>query len=251
MSGHSKWSTIKRSKAASDARRGQLFTKLAKEIIIAAKKGGGNPDANFQLRMAVQRAKDQNMPSDSIERSIKKATGDLGGQNQMEEVVYEGYGPGGTAVLLEAVTDNKKRTVADVRNTFTKTGGNMADAGAVMWQFEQKGVIVVAAEPERAEELTLATIDAGAEDFETVDSTLQIFSSPQSMEGVRQTLADQGAEIQSSELSMVPKNTVPLDEKTAAQALRLLDKLEELEDIQRVYSNADFPESALQEYSDE
>jgi len=250
MSGHSKWSTIKHGKAITDARRGKLFTKLAKEIIIAAKKGGGNPGANFHLRMAVQRAKDHNMPNDSIERSIKKATGDASGQDQMEEVVYEGYGPGGTAVLLQAVTDNKKRTVADVRSTFTKTGGNMADVGAVIWQFEQKGVIVVAAKPEEAEEFTLATIDAGAEDFETFDSTLQIFSSPQSLEGVRQTLADQGAEIHSSELSMVPKSMVPLDEKTAAQTLKLLDKLEELEDVQRVYSNADFPETTLQEYRD-
>ena len=248
MSGHSKWSTIKHGKAITDARRGQLFTKLAKEIIAAVRQGGGDPDMNVRLRMAVQKAKDNNMPGGNIERAIKRGTGDAPGQEQMAEVVYEGYGPGGTAVLLEVLTDNKNRTVSDVRSTFTKTGGSLAQAGAVAWQFEQKGVVVVDLGPDESEELELAAIDAGADDFETFDSTLHVYSTPQSLEQVRKTLAEHGAVIKSSELSMMAKNTVALDEKTALSTLRLLDQLEELDDIQRVFSNADFADAALEEY---
>lgn len=251
MSGHSKWSTIKHSKAVTDARRGQLFTKLAKEIIAAARQGGGDPDMNLRLRMAVQKAKDNNVPSGNIERAIKKGTGDGSGQDQIVEVVYEGYGPGGTAILLQALTDNRNRTVSDVRSTFTKTGGSLAQAGAVAWQFEQKGVVVVDVGPDEAEALELAAIDAGAGDFETFDSTLHVYSVPESLEEVRKILAEQGGSIRSSELSMVPKNTVALDEKTAMRTLRLLDRLEELDDIQRVFSNADFPDAALAEYGRE
>ena len=251
MSGHSKWSTIKHGKAVTDARRGKLFTKLAKEIIAAVRQGGGDPDANFRLRMAVQRARDSNMPSDNIERAIKRASGDGAGQDQMEEVVYEGYGPGGTAILLEALTDNKNRTVSDIRSTLTKTGGNLASAGAVAWQFAQRGLVVIDAPPEDAEDLALLAIDAGAEDFETVDMTLHAYTAGDSLEHIRKTLAEGGASVKSSELSMVPTSTVTMDDKTARQALRLLDQLEELDDIQKVYSNADFPEEVLEQYGAE
>ena len=251
MSGHSKWSTIKHGKAVSDARRGQLFTKLAKEIIIAAGQGGGDPDSNFRLRMAVQRARDSNMPADNIKRAVKRGTGEGSERDQMAEVTYEGYGPGGTAILLQTVTDNKNRTVSDIRSTLSKGGGNMSEAGSVAWQFEQKGVVVVEADGLDPEELALEAIDAGAEDFEAEESTLHIYSTPDRLEDLRQAMAERGASVTSSELSMIPKNTVPLDERAAKSALRLLDRLEELDDVQRVFSNADFPDAALQEYENE
>ena len=250
MSGHSKWSTIKHAKAATDAKRGKLFTKLAREIIIAARQGGGDIDMNVRLRMAVQRAKDNNMPNDNVDRAIKRGTGE-GDQDQMIEVTYEGYGPGGTAIMLEALTDNRNRTVSDIRSTLTRAGGNLAQTGAVAWQFEQKGVLVVTAEDEEAEELQLLAIDAGAEDFEAFDSTLQIFSPPDRLEEIRNSLSDKDAPIVSSELSMIPTITVALDDKVAIQALRLLDQLEDLDDVQRVYSNADFPDEVLQQYGAE
>ena len=249
MSGHSKWSTIKHGKAIVDARRAIVFTKLSKEIIIAARQGGGDPDMNFRLRIAVQKAKDSNMPAANIERAIKRGDGTDGSAVQMEELTYEGYGPGGTAILLQALTDNKNRTVSEVRSTFTKIGGSMAEAGAVAWQFEQKGVVVVNANEDQADELTMVAIDAGADDIETVDTTLHAYSAPSDMEEIRRTLAESGAEIESSELAMVPKNTIELDEKTAMQTLRLLDQLEELDDIQKVFSNADFPDETLAEYA--
>ena len=251
MSGHSKWSTIKHGKAVTDARRAQLFTKLTKEIIVAARQGGGNIDSNSRLRMAIQRAKDSNVPAGNIDRAIKRATGEGGGADQMSEVMYEGYGPGGAAILLSVVTDNRNRTSADVRSTLTKAGGHLADAGAVAWQFEQKGVVVVEADPEETEELTLVAIDAGADDFETFDSSLQVTSAGGSLEEIRRTLVEHGASVKSSELSMVPNNTLPLDESTAMRTLRLLDSLEELDDVQKVFTNADFPDSALERYQDE
>ena len=251
MSGHSKWSTIKHGKAVTDARRSQLFTKLAKEIIVAARHGGGSPDGNLRLRMAIQRAKDQNMPSDNIDRAIKRGTGEGSDQDQMAEVTYEGYGPGGTAIMLQTLTDNRNRTVSDIRSTLTKVGGNMAEAGAVAWQFEQKGVIVVEADEAQTEDLTLIAIDAGADDFEAFDSTLNIYSEPSALEEVRKVLAENNAVISSSEVSMLPTNTITLEPKEALQTLRLLDRLEELDDVQRVFSNADFPDEVLEEYGSE
>ena len=251
MSGHSKWSTIKHGKAVTDARRGQLFTKLAKEVIIAAQQGGGDPNANFRLRIAVQRAKDANMPVDNIQRAIKRATGEGSDGDQMTEVIYEGYGPGGTAILLQTVTDNKNRTVSDIRSTFSKGGGNMSEAGTVAWQFEQKGVVVAESGSRDPDELALEAIDAGADDFDADGTRLHLYAAPDRMEDLRKAMADSGASVTSSELAMIPKNTVPLDEKTAMSALRLLDRLEELDDVQRVFSNADFPDSALEEYEKE
>jgi YebC/PmpR family DNA-binding regulatory protein len=251
MSGHSKWSSIKHGKAITDARRGQLFTKLAREIIVAARQGGGDPEINFRLRMAIQRAKENNVPADNIERAIKRGSGVGEGDQQLSEVIYEGYGPGGTAIMLEALTDNRNRTVSDIRSTFSRTGGKLAEAGSAARQFVRRGIIVVEVDPERAEDLALVAIDAGAEDFETFDSTLHLYSTPDGLEGLRQTLADNDAPITSSEVSMVPTNTVALDEKTARQTLRLLDRLEELDDVQRVFSNADFPDELLEQYRDE
>lgn len=249
MSGHSKWSTIKHAKGVNDARRGKLFTKLTKEIIVAVKQGGADPESNFKLRMAVQRAKDQNLPGDTIDRAIKRASGEGSDGAQMVETTYEGYGPGGIAILVEALTDNKNRTVSDVRSTLSKSGGNLANAGAVAWQFDQQGVIVAEADADTAEDLALAAIDAGAIDFDTDDGVVSFYSTPSDLEDVREALSAVGASLRSSEISMVPQNTVPLDEKEAARTLRLLDQLEDLDDVQRVYSNADFPDDALTEYS--
>jgi YebC/PmpR family DNA-binding regulatory protein len=251
MSGHSKWSSIKHGKAVTDARRGQLFTKLTREIIALARKSGGDPEANFGLRMAMQRAKDSNMPSDNIERAIKRATGEGTAQDQMIEATYEGYAPGGTAILLETLTDNRNRTVSEIRAAFTKAGGSLAEAGAVSWQFEQKGVIVVEASSDQAEELALVAIDAGADDFETFDSALYIYATLDRLEDLRKAMSEQNATIKSYEVSMLPKNTISLDEKAALRALRLLDRLEELDDVQRVFSNADFPDEVLEEYRKE
>ena len=251
MSGHSKWSTIKHAKAITDARRGKLFTKLTREIIIAARQGGGDPDMNIRLRMAIQKAKDNNMPNDNIDRAVKRGTGASSDQDQMAEFTYEGYGPGGIAIMLQTLTDNRNRTVSDIRSTLTKAGGNLAQSGAVAWQFEQKGVVVVTAPEEEADELALVAIDAGADDFESFDDTLQIFSAPDKLEEIRRTLTDTQAAIVSSELSMIPSNTISLDAKSATQTLRLLDQLEELDDVQKVYSNADFPDEVLDQYRDE
>ena len=244
MSGHSKWSTIKHGKAVTDARRGKLFTKLTREIIVAAR-SGSDIDSNVKLRVAVQKARDANMPKDNVERAIKKGSGEDGSQLQMIEAFYEGYGPGGIAILLETLTDNKNRS------TFTKSGGNMAESGSVMWQFSQKGIVIVDAQDDLAEEMALTAIDAGADDFETYDSTLEIFASPSNLEEVRRALTGISAEIRSSELAMIPQNTIMLDSKTAKQTLRLMDLLEDLDDVQKVYSNADFPDEALSEYGNE
>ncbi|MDA0770260.1 MAG: YebC/PmpR family DNA-binding transcriptional regulator [Chloroflexi bacterium] len=251
MSGHSKWSTIKHAKAITDARRGKLFTKLTKEIIIAARQGGADTGMNIRLRMAMQKARDANMPKDNIDRAIKRGTGEGAEADLMVEFIYEGYGPGGTAILLETLSDNKNRTVSDVRATLTKAGGNLAQSGAVAWQFQQKGVVVLDADEKAAEEYTLVAIDAGAEDFDSFDSTLQIFSPPELLETVRSTLSESNASIVSSELSMIPTITISLDQKTAMQTLRLLDLLEDLDDVQRVFSNADFPDEAMEQYQGE
>ena len=248
MSGHSKWSTIKHGKAATDARRGQLFTKLAKEIIVAVKQGGEDPDMNTRLRMAVQKARDSNMPSDNIGRAIKRGSGAGAGQDQMAEVVYEGYGPGGVAILLHALTDNRQRTVSDVRASFSKAGGNLGEAGCVSWNFDSRGVVTAEVELDQGDDVALAAIDAGAEDFKLDGSYLEVYAIPENLETLRNALEQQGVKVTSVDLSMVPRNTVLLDAKVADQTLRLLDHLEELDDIQKVYTNADFPDEALEQY---
>jgi YebC/PmpR family DNA-binding regulatory protein len=247
MSGHSKWSTIKRQKGVADAKRGALFTKVAREISVAARQGGGDPDANYRLRLAVEKARSVNMPADNIRRTIEKATG--GGEaEQFEEIVYEGYGPGGVAVLVEAQTDNRNRTAAEVRSMFTKTGGQLAGSGAVAWQFEPRGLISIARNGVDADEVTLAAIDAGAEDVDTDDAeVIEIYTAPTDLETVRQALDAAGVKVDSAESTMIAKQTVDLDSSKARQALRLVELLEDLDDVQRVTANFEIPEDVFAE----
>lgn len=248
MSGHSKWSTIKHQKGVTDARRGQLFTKLAREITVAARQGGGDADSNFRLRLAVQKARENNMPQDNVDRAIKRGAGGGEGGGDLEEALYEGYGPGGVAIMLQALTDNRKRTVSDVRSSFTRAGGSLGEAGCVSWNFESRGVVTAEVDPDLGEEIALAAIDAGAEDFNLDGSFLEVYTSFENLEVLRSSMEEQGVKVTSAELSMVPRNTIALDARAADQTLRLLDILEELDDIQKVYSNADFPDEALEKY---
>ncbi|MFC1968973.1 YebC/PmpR family DNA-binding transcriptional regulator [Chloroflexota bacterium] len=244
MSGHSKWSSIKRQKGVTDAKRGQLFTKLTREIIIAVREGGNNPDGNFRLRLAVQRARDNNMPLDNIERAIKRGSGELEGV-VLVELTFEGYGPGGAAILVNALTDNRNRTLQEVRNIFSRGGGNLGESGCVAWLFESRGVITVKADNMDAEELALQAIDAGAEDVKVADDFVEIYTNPEELVSVRGALEQKEIALASTELAMLPKTVVELEEKAATQILRLLDKLEDLDEVQHVATNADFPDSVL------
>jgi YebC/PmpR family DNA-binding regulatory protein len=246
MSGHSKWSQIKRQKGANDAKRGAVFTKVAREIMIAARAGGGDPDGNFRLRLAMEKARSVNMPADNIKRAIERAAGSGEGE-QIEEIVYEGYGPGGVAILVEAATDNRNRTAADVRSIFTKAGGQLAGSGAVAWQFEPRGLIAVPADGRDPDELTLTAIDAGAEDVEESDDRIEIYTSPGDLERVRKSLDAAGLPVESAESAMVAKNTVEVDEQRARQNLRLVEALEDLDDVQRVTANFEIPEELFAE----
>lgn len=248
MSGHSKWSQIKRQKGAADAKRGQLFTKLSKELTLAVREGGDNPDMNPRLRLAMQKAHDHNMPMESVERAIKRGAGGTEGANLIE-VNFEGYGPGGVAILLVVLTDNRNRTVSEIRNVFARGGGSLGESGCVAWIFQPKGMITI--EAADTEELALFAIDAGAEDVKVVDSLLEIYTSPGELENLRKALEEKNLTVVSAEVSMVPNNTTMLDEKTALHTLRLLDRLEELDDVQRVFTNADFPDEALEQYREQ
>ncbi len=247
MSGHSKWSTIKRQKGVADVKRGALFTKVAREISVAARQGGGDPDANYRLRLAIEKARSVNMPADNIRRTIDKATG--GGEaEQYEEIVYEGYGPGGIAVLVEAQTDNRNRTAAEVRSMFSKSGGQLAGAGAVAWQFEPRGLISVARAGVDADEVALAAIDAGAEDVDTDDAeVIEVYTPPADLESVRRALEALGIAVESAETTMYARQTVDLDSSKARQALRLVELLEDLDDVQRVTANFEIPEDVFAE----
>ena len=247
MSGHSKWASIKHQKGVTDARRGQLFTKLTREIIIATRESGNSPDTNFRLRMAMQKARDSNMPQDNIERAIKRGSGELGGAT-LSEVILEGYGPSGTAILVKALSDNRNRTIQDVRNTFSRHGGSLGENGCVAWLFGQKGVITIKIDDSDPDELALSAIDAGAEDVKVETDYLEVYTKPEEMEKVRAALEQQSIPITSSEISMVPSNTVQLEDKAAMQAIRLMDKLEDIDEVQNVFSNADFPDSVLEDY---
>ena len=248
MSGHSKWSSIKHQKGAADARRGQLFTKLTREIIIAVREGGSNPDTNFRLRLAIQKARDSNMPADNIERSIKRGSGEIEGA-QLVEMVMEGYGPNGTAILVQALSDNRNRTVQDVRNLFVRNGGSMGEAGCVAWLFDSKGMITVETSNNvDTEELSLLAIDAGAEDIKEEKDQIEIYTRPEDLEAVRTALTQNNMPVASAEVTMVPKTLVELEEKQALQTLRLLDKLEQLDEVQSVSSNADFYDTVVEKY---
>lgn len=247
MSGHSKWSTIKRQKAASDARKGQLFTKLAREITLAARQGGGDLEANFRLRLVVDKARAGNMPKDSIERAIKRGTGELKGE-ALEEVTYEAYAPHGVALILSTLTDNRNRAVADIRRVLTRVGGNMGEVGSVTWLFDQKGMIAVEVSPAQAEELALLAIDAGAEDVHIEDGLVEIYTGPQDLPKVKETLEKAQAAISSAELTRLPKTRVQLGMEETLQTMRLIDSLEELEDVQQVWSNIEIPDELIEKY---
>ncbi len=251
MSGHSKWSTIKRAKGAADAKRGALFTKLARDITLAASQGGGgDPDMNFRLRLAIDKAKANNMPQDSIARAVKRGAGEGGdAADSLVEITYEGYGPGGGAILLQALTDNRNRTAAEVRSAFNKGGGSLGESGCVAWNFEVKGALTVAiADDERAEELGLLAIDAGAEDVKIEEGTLEIYTAPDTLQAVQGALAAEGVTPEAADIVMAPKSTIALDNRAAEQTLRLLDLLEDLADVQKAYTNADFPAEVLEQY---
>jgi YebC/PmpR family DNA-binding regulatory protein len=244
MSGHSKWHSIKHKKGATDAKRGKLFTKFIKEITVAARTGGGDPDANARLRKAILDAKAGNMPNDTIDRAIRRGTGAEEGVNY-EEITYEGYGPGGVALLIEAVTDNRNRTVAEIRHMFSKNGGNLGEAGSVGWLFEKKGYIVVdkAAKPE--EELFEIAIEAGADDLRDDEDNFEIITSPENFEGVQSAIKSAGIEPQMAEVSMVPQTYVKLEGSNAQQMLRLMETIEDHDDVQKVYANFDIDEADM------
>ncbi|HZC31018.1 MAG TPA: YebC/PmpR family DNA-binding transcriptional regulator [Gaiellaceae bacterium] len=247
MSGHSKWSTIKHKKGAADAKRGQLFTKLTRALIVAAKEGGPDPAANLALQNAIEKARSYSMPKDTIDRAIAKGSGADADASQFETVVYEGYGPSGVAVIVEALTDNRNRTAGDVRHVFTKNDGNLGGSGAVAWLFERQGIVIVDADGVDEDELTLAAADGGAEDVERDGSTFQITCAPESLAAVREAVEAAGFTVESAEMTMVPKTTVEVDdENDAKKVLRLIDQLEENDDVQDVYANFDIPERVLE-----
>lgn len=247
MSGHSKWSQIKRQKGVNDSKRGQLFTKLGREITIAARDGGGDHNANFRLRLALQRARESNMPADNIDRAIKRGTG--GGEGAaLEEITYEGYGAGGAAVMVEAMTDNRNRAASDIRGAFTRGGGSLGETGCVAWLFDTRGVITLDIGDADPDELSLAVIDAGAEDVQVEDGALEVYTQPSEMEAVRQALETSKLNITGAEVTMVPKTVADLSPKDAVAVMRLLERLEELDDVQRVYSNIEVSEEAMAEY---
>lgn len=246
MSGHSKWSTIKRKKSAADAKRGQVFTRITKEITVAARLGGGDPTTNPRLRSAVAAAKAANMPNENISRAIKKGTGELPGTHY-EEAVYEGYGPGGVAVLVDVLTDNKNRSVADIRRIFGRYGGNLGEAGSVAWMFEKKGLILVDEGAAEEEELMALAVEAGADDLKLADGVYEVTSSVEAFEALKEAIEAKGIEPNLAEVSMVPKGTVRLEGKQAQQMLRLMESLEDHEDVQRVYANFDVPEEVMAE----
>ena len=247
MSGHSKWSTIKHKKGAADAKRGKLFSKLSRAIMVAAKEGGADPGSNLALQNAIEKARSYSMPKDNIERAIAKGTGEGTDGSTFETVVYEGYGPEGVAVIVEALTDNRNRTASEVRHLFTKHGGNLGATGAVAWQFERRGVVLVEADGVDEDDLVLAAADAGADDVELDGETFVVSAAPEGLTGVREALEAGGYRLESAGLSMVPKTTVAIaDESTAKQVVRLVEGLEENDDVQDVYANFDIPEAVLE-----
>lgn len=249
MSGHSKWSSIKHKKGAADAKRGKLFTKLVKEICVAAREGGGDAEMNPRLRLAVANAKNSNMPSSNIEKAIKKGTGELEGVNY-ESHNYEGYAAGGIAVFIETLSDNNNRTVSEIRHTFTKNEGHLAESGAVAWIFEQKGLIEIGKDDLDEDEVMMAALDAGAEDFETGDDCFEIVTAYSELHTIVENLEKEDYTINKAELIRIPKNTVNADDK-AERILRLLDALEDLDDVQKVYANYEISDEVLEKLSEE
>jgi YebC/PmpR family DNA-binding regulatory protein len=247
MSGHSKWHTIKNQKAATDAKRGQMFTKLTREIIVAARKGGPSIEGNYSLRLAVQRAKDSSMPWDNISRAITKASG--GGEgSQMQEMLLEGYGPGGGAILVNALSDNRNRTVQAIRNLFTRAGGSLGESGCVAWLFQQRGVITIKAEDMDKDELSLKVIDMGADDVNVEGDYVTVYTAPHKLEEARTALDKEKIPVESAEVSMIAKQTIDLDDKQSVQTMKMVENLEELDDVQSVATNVNFSDSAMAAY---
>lgn len=246
MSGHSKWASIKHKKQSQDAKRGKIFTKLIREITVAARQGGGNSDTNPRLRLAIQKAKDANMPQENIERALKKGTGELEGVNY-EEIVYEGYGPGGIAIMVDVLTDNKNRATGEIRNIFSKKGGNMAGQGSVSWIFEKKGYIVISKSAIEEDKLMSIILEAGAEDLKTEETTYAVTTLPADLEKVKKSLQDKDVKIEVAEVTNVPKSTVRIVGEEAKKVLSLVNELEENDDVQNVYANFDIPDDILKE----
>ncbi len=245
MSGHSKWSTIKRKKSAQDAKRGKIFTKLIREITVAARMGGGDPSGNPRLRAAIASARAVNMPKNNIERAIKKGTGELAGYN-LEEAVYEGYGPGGVAILIEALTDNRNRTTAELRYILSKHGGSLGEAGCVAWMFDKKGLIVFNRDDVDEDEIMEIALEAGAEDVRDEDDQLEVVTLQGDFEEVKKAFEEQNIKYELAEITMIPQTTVKLDNKQAEQMLKLMDALEDSDDVQKVYANFDIDEKVLE-----
>jgi YebC/PmpR family DNA-binding regulatory protein len=249
MSGHSKWSSIKHQKAANDAKKGQVFTKVAREITLAAREGGGNPDGNYRLRLAMEKARDVNMPQDNIQRAIKRGTGELGGA-VLEELRFEGYGPHGVAIMVDTLTDNRNRTSGDIRNIFSRAGGNLGTTGSVGWMFTRQGQIVVDADGRDPDEIGLEAIDLGASDARVDGKTVDVVTDPARLEAVQRGLKGKGYKIDSAEVTMNASQLVALNEATAPPVLKLLDTLEDHDDVQSVYSNIDVPADVMERISE-
>ncbi len=251
MSGHSKWASIKHKKGKEDAKRGQLFSKLSKAIIIAAKEGGGNPAANLALQNAVDKAKSYSMPNDNIERAIKRGTGELGGAT-LEQITYEGFAQNGVALMVDVLTDNRNRTAADVRRIFSRGGGNLGTSGSVAWMFDKKGIIIVNKDTGVDEDNLLeVALEAGARDVQPEDDHFEVITEPADFRGVHRALEEAGIDAASAEVTMLPKDTVKLDKDTAKKVLKLMDLLEDYEDVQEVYANFDIPDEVMEELSEE
>jgi YebC/PmpR family DNA-binding regulatory protein len=248
MSGHSRWSQIKRKKGKADVQRGKLFSKILREITVAAKNGGGDPKGNMRLKAAIESAKEVNMPQDNIKRAIQKGTGELPGES-FEEITYEGYAPGGVAVLIQVLTDNRNRTAPEIRHTFEKAGGNMGSAGAVAWMFDRKGVILVDADKIGEDDLMAKALDAGATDMRRTEKVFEITTAPAEMDAVRDALVKTGVPILEAQVTYVPQSTVRVEAPTAGSVMRLIEALEELDDVQHVYANYDIPDEVLEAIS--
>ena len=245
VSGHSKWHNIRLRKGKQDAERGKTFTKVAREITVAAREGGGSPDTNVRLRLAIQKARDASMPADNIKRAIQRGTGEIEGA-QYEEVNYEGYGPGGVAVMVSCLTDNRKRTVADVRAIFSRNGGSLGESGCVAWMFDSKGMVTVQKDAVDEDSLMMVALDAGAEDIRIEGDTYEVIAAPDDLPNLRQAMTDAGIRFVSAETTMLPKSTIRLEGKEATQVLRMMDQLEDHDDVQQVYANFDVPEEVLE-----
>jgi YebC/PmpR family DNA-binding regulatory protein len=249
MSGHSKWAQIKRKKGVTDTKRGQLFTRLARDITIAVREGGsGDPEGNFMLRLAMEKARASNMPKENIQRAIDRGTGAAGEGGQLDDITYEGYGPGGAALLVQVVTDNRNRAASEVRRIFTRAGANLAAAGAVGWMFERKGVLTIETDARHAEEIELELIDLGAEDFQSEGKTIEAYVDPHDLRRIRDELNKRKIAVDNAEITMIPKNTATIDADHALQTMKLIEQLEELDDVQKVTSNLDINDELMQKF---